>query len=433
MEPQQPQQQQQPQRGDWARVPASCVARRTHNPLRTIVEELAIQPNPDKHFIALSIGDPTTFGNLRPAPEVVKALHDSIDSGSYHGYGPSVGHLEAREAVARYSSTEKVHVEAKDVVLCSGCSSALDLSITALASPGQNILMPRPAFPLYRTLAESIGVETRSYNLLPENDWEADLNHLESQIDENTAAIVVCNPSNPCGSVFKKQHLKDMLSIAARHKLPIIADEIYEHMVFPGHEFHHLASLSEEVPILSCSGLTKRFLVPGWRMGWIIIHDRNGLFDKEIRKALLSLSQRTIGSNTLVQGAIPAILSNTPQKFFEDTIKVLQDNADLAYDILSEVKGLRPVMPQGAMYMMVGITVTLFPEFSSDLDFVERLVSEESVFCLPSQCFNYPNYMRLVLTVPKEQMEKACKRIAAFCQRHHQDYLSKRISSVSIT
>ncbi|KAK2587924.1 hypothetical protein KPH14_004015 [Odynerus spinipes] len=400
-------------------VRASQIARRTHNPIRSIVENIVVEPNPNKPMIALSIGDPTTFGNLRPAKEVLEAVHESVTSQLYNGYGPSTGFEKAREAVAEYSSSEFVKVEAKDVILCSGCSCALDLCITALAREGQNILIPRPGFSIYRTLAEGLGIVVKSYELSPERSWEIDLDDLEAKIDESTAAIIINNPSNPCGSVFSRDHIVDILNIAARYYVPIIADEIYEHMVFPGRTFHSLASLSSEVPILVCSGLGKRFLVPGWRMGWIIIHDRQNVFEREIRKALQCLSQRIIGSNTLIQGALPAILRNTPQRFYDDVMSTLHMHSKLAYNCIAKIPGLKPIMPGGAMYMMVYIDIPCFPEFNSDLEFVQRLLKEESVFCLPGQCFDYPSYMRLVITVPQSMLEEACQRIQEFCERHH--------------
>ena len=163
-------------------------------------------------------------------------------------------------------------------------------------------------------------------------------------------------------------------------------------------------------------------------MGWIVIYDRGHVripsnlklksiffllqvFDHEVRKGLLCMSQRIIGSNTLVQGALPTILANTPKSFFDDTINVIQNNAKLAFTKLRGIPGLMPVMPQGAMYMMVRIDRTRFPGFKSDLQFVERLVAEQSVFCLPGKCFNYPNYVRIVLTVPSILLQEACERL----------------------
>lgn len=397
----------------------SDIARRMYNPIRSFVESTAVEPNPTKPMIALSIGDPTVFGNLRPPREAIEAVQETLTSLLFNGYAPSTGHGLAKEAVAEYSSNEIIKVHPEDVILCSGCSSALDLCITTLAREGQNILIPRPGFSIYRTLAESVGVTVKSYDLRPDLDWEIDLDDLEAQIDESTAAIVINNPSNPCGSVFTRDHILDILDIAARYYVPIIADEIYEHMVFPERTFHSLASLSTEVPILSCSGLTKRFLVPGWRMGWIIIHDRQNILGEEIRNGLHRLSQRIMGSNTLVQGALPAILRNTPQTFYEDVIHTLHLHSKLAFNCLDNTPGLRPIMPHGAMYMMVYVDLPHFPEFNSDIEFMQRLVQEESVWCLPGWCFDYPSYIRLVITVPMVKLEEACHRISDFCERHY--------------
>lgn len=189
-----------------------------------------------------------------------------------------LGYEESRKAVAEYSSINGLQVTSRDVILCSGCSCALDLCITVLANPGQNILVPRPGFAIYRTLAEGLGIQVKYYDLLvrisaksgatlfnldffcrqPDRQWEVDLAQLESVIDTRTAAIIVNNPSNPCGSVFSREHLSAIIEIAEQNRVPIIADEIYEHFVFKGHSFEPLASLSKNVPILSCSGLTKR-------------------------------------------------------------------------------------------------------------------------------------------------------------------------------
>ncbi|KAH9502629.1 hypothetical protein Btru_073963 [Bulinus truncatus] len=401
----------------WS-VPITKMAQNTFNPIRSIVDTMKMEPHPDKAMIALSIGDPTVFGNLPMSQVVEDAVIEAVKKKKFNGYAPSVGFEFARQAVAEYASTPTSVVEAKDIILASGCSGALDLCISCLAEPGQNILIPRPGFSLYKTLAESLGIEVRSYNLLPERSWQIDLDHLESLINDETAAVIVCNPSNPCGSAYSKEHLLEILEIIARYKKPIIADEIYEHFVFNGQSYHSLASLSKDVPILSCSRLTKRFLVPGWRIGWIVINDRNGAFS-EVRTGLLKLSQRILGPNTLVQAALPDILKNTPQSFHQETLDYLETNAQLFYKNLSKIQGLIPVIPKGAMYMMIGIDMKHFPEFTSDVDFTQHLVTEQSVFCLPATCFQYPNYFRVVLTIPTEKVQEACDRIKEFCDEHY--------------
>ncbi|CAG9098665.1 unnamed protein product [Plutella xylostella] len=401
---------------EWE-VRASTLARKTNNLIRDIIQNLQVEPNPEKQLIALSVGDPTTFGNLNPPEQVLQAVRESVDLHTSRGYGPSYGYPEARRAVAQYSAHQG-DVSPDDVILCSGCSHAIEMAITVLADSGQNILVPKPGFMIYKTLAEGLGIELKYYRLLPHQQWKIDLEDLECQIDDDTAAIVVINPSNPCGSVYTKEHLSDVLDIASRNKIPIIADEIYEHMVFSGNEFSAISSLSKDVPVLTCGGLTKRFLVPGWRMGWVIVHDRQNVFGKEVRKGLTNLSARIVGPNTIVQRALPSILSLTPQSFFDDVILFIENNAKMAYDMLRRVVGLRPTMPQGAMYMMIEIKMAQLTDIKDDLDFVERLMCEQSVFCLPGKCFEYPNYMRIVLTVPNDILREACKRIDAFCRDH---------------
>jgi len=306
----------------------------------------------------------------------------------------------------------------------------MDMSISALANPGDNILVPRPGFPLYKTLANGLGINTKEYNLLPLKGWECDLEHMEAMIDENTKAILVNNPSNPCGSVFSQEHLLQILALADKYKVPIIADEIYEHFVFSGagKTYVPMASLTTTVPVLSCGGLTKRYLVPGWRLGWITIHDRQDLFlNGGVRKGLNSLSQRIIGANTIVQGALPNILKQTPDTFFKETLDVIEENSKYAFERFESVPGLYPVMPDGAMYMMVGLDRKAFPEFANCLKIVEGMVREQSVFCLPGKCFGINDFFRVVLTVPKENLETACDRIEQFCKDHLPVVNKKRV------
>ena len=160
-------------RSEW-KVNASVVAKNTFNPIRDIMETMEFTPNPEKKMISLALGDPTVYKNLNPAPEVVEAVRDSLIGGLRNGYGPSTGFVDARQAVADYVSVPGANVTADDVILCSGCSCALDIAISTMADAGKNILVPRPGFPIYTTLSAGQEIETREYNLLPNPDREAD-------------------------------------------------------------------------------------------------------------------------------------------------------------------------------------------------------------------------------------------------------------------
>ncbi|EDO40513.1 predicted protein [Nematostella vectensis] len=399
-------------------IQSSVSAKNTFNPIRAIVDTMKIKPNPDKPMIALSIGDPTVFGNLQPPKEAVEAITESAKSGKNNGYAPSSGYLKSKEAIAKYCSRPNAEVEAKDVVITSGCSHALEMAISVLLNPGDNLLIPLPGFSIYQTASISKGYEVRHYNLLPEKSWEVDLEHMESMIDSRTRAILVNSPSNPCGSVYNKEHLEAIIAVAEKHMLPIISDEVYADVVFSGQTFYPMASLSKNVPILTCGAVSKRFLAPGWRVGWVLIHDRNGAFEDEVRPGLTALSTILLGANTVIQAALPDILAKTPDSFYENAINVMQTNAKLVYEELCRIPGLTPIMPCGAMYMMVGIDISQFPDIKDDVDFTEKLVAEQSVFCLPAKCFHYPNYFRIVLTTPEPMTKEACIRIADFCATH---------------
>lgn len=125
--------------------------------------------------------------------------------------------------------------------------------------------------------------------------------------------------------------------------------------------------------------------MPGWRLGWIAIHDPIGAFEPEIRHGLSCLSQKTIGSNSLVQGALSRILKETPQSFYDGLVETLHESAEVAFRAIEQINGLVPYMPEGTMYLMVKIELDSFPYFRTELEFIQKLMEEESVFCLPGQ------------------------------------------------
>jgi tyrosine aminotransferase len=154
-----------------------------------------------------------------------------------------------------------------------------------------------------------------------------------------------------------------------------------------------MATLTSTVPILSVGGLAKKWLVPGWRIGWILIHDRNNVF-AEVNEGLHQLAQIILGPNSLIQAAVPDILEKTPESFYKETIKQLEDNVKLSMEKVSKIDGLVPVQPQGAMYMMVGIEVNKFKDIESDVEFSRMLLDEENVVCLPGEVKNiYIDYI----------------------------------------
>lgn len=401
----------------WDLVQSSITSRRTSNPIRNIVQNINVNDsNPDKSLIQLSIGDPTVFGNLKVDESVNESLIKNIKSHKFNGYQNSCGMESARVSIAKHYGGPDAKFE--NVYICSGCSGALDIAITALINEGENILIPKPGFSLYQTLSDSKGIEVRHYNLIPEKQWEVDLTSVERLIDDKTRAILINNPSNPCGSVYSRDHLEEIVAIAEKYCIPIIADEIYGNMVFKGKKFVPLHEVSKNVPILTVGGLAKQFVVPGWRVGWIILHDRQDIFKQaNIGNALFRLTTLIVGANSLIQSIIPEILDNTPLNFFSSLNHTLEENALYCYDRLSKVKGLEPIKPDGAMYIMVKITTN--NTISDDLSFTKLLLKDQSVFVLPGQCFGATNFIRIVFCPPINVLEEAFDRIEDFCNKYY--------------
>ena len=152
--------------------------------------------------------------------------------------------------------------------------------LTSLLDEGDVLLVPKPGFPLYGVIVESHGGKVVYYNLNPAQNWECDLNHMEELIHMHNKikGILITNPSNPCGSVFSKEHLCKVLHLAKKYCLPIVSDEVYGNITFNENTFYSLGNLAIEmggdVPVIVASGLAKQFLVPGWRVGWLVFYDK---------------------------------------------------------------------------------------------------------------------------------------------------------------
>jgi len=309
--------------------------------------------------------------------------------------------------------------------------------MTAVADRGENILILRPGFPLYRTVCAHYEITAKEYRLVPERLWEADLEHMESLIDNNTRAILINNPSNPTGSNYSKKHLLDILALAHRYKLPIITDEIYADIVFSSEKFYALAGLTSgaiDVPILTCGGLAKQFLVPGWRMGWIAIHDLQPPHTPvltAVREGANRLAQLILGATTVLQAALPTIFTKLDPHFYTTLNATLEKQAMLFYQLIGECKGLKPVRPQGAMYVMVGVDVSMFRDIEDDRDFSQKLLNEELVYVLPGACFHAPGFFRVVFCAPEDKIRVAVDRMRAFCIRHAKQTLAPQSSATA--
>lgn len=369
-------------------------------------------------------------GSLPVCKVAIEAAIQAIQSpGHAAGYIPACGTLNARIAIAHYHSPPNATkpISPDQVIVANGCSGALELILTALLDEDSILLVPQPGFPLYQVICESHGATVAHYHLDPTNNWEIDLQHLEClMMNKKVRGMVVNNPSNPTGSVYSKTHLKAIMTLCQRHGLPIVADEIYGDLVHGDNSFTSMADISVDmgldVPVIVASGLAKQYLVPGWRVGWLVFFDNESCALQPILEAAKRLAQVILGASHLAQSVIPALLTPTCSTELSawklNLRQTLELHATMLCHELSKCHGLTVYPPQGSMYAIVKIHLAKFSDLQDDVDFTKKLLQEENVFVLPGQAFHYPGVFRVVYCSSPVELLDASRRIANFCQRH---------------
>ncbi|RNF03280.1 putative tyrosine aminotransferase, putative,L-tyrosine:2-oxoglutarate aminotransferase [Trypanosoma conorhini] len=405
----------------WKVLEPSTMSSRAVNKLESLSTRKSKAPA-DKSQLKLSIGDPTHDGNLVAPTAAVDALVRCVEGNQHNKYPPMAGLPEARRAVAEYwganfAEQQAAHCEADNVLITCGVSHALVTVLTALCDEGDNVLIPMPCFPFYDFMSDLHEVEARHYLCKGDGNWDIDLDHLRSLVDDKTKAILINNPSNPCGSNFSRQHLADLIRVCEELHLPLIADEVYAGLVFSGETFTSVAAFDTHVPRFILGGLSKVFVVPGWRLGWVLLMDTHD-HAKGVLRGMQNLGAVTLGPCTLVQGALPAILSQTPASYFARNVEELRDNAVCLADAIQHSHGLACAMPQGAMFIMVKVNTDLFKDIKDDFEFYEKLEDEENVQVVPGEFFHMHGCFRVVVSRPKKIAVEVAARIHNFCERH---------------
>ncbi|CAO1939425.1 unnamed protein product [Urochloa humidicola] len=375
--------------------------------------------------IPLSVGDPSSSSSFRTAPEAVEAVATALRSGEYDGYPSRDMNLAASRAVAEYLSCDLPYkLSPEDVLLTSGGTQAIEIVMSVLGQPGVNILLPRPGYPKHEAHAVFHKMEVRHYDLVPERGWEVDLEAVEALADENTVAILITNPNNPCGSVYSYEHLSKIAGTANKLGMLVIADEVYGHLVYGNTPFVPMGVFGETVPILTLGAVSKRWAVPGWRFGWIAICDPKCILkETKVFQSLRSFKMLTTGPATFVQGAIPHIMKNTNDEFFTKIIKLLKETAEICYNEVKEIKCFTcPGKPEGSFFMMVKLDISQLSDIGDDVDFCRKLAKEESVMLLPGTALGMENWLRITFASDPPKLKQGLERIKSFCQRHQSQF-----------
>lgn len=371
--------------------------------------------------IPLSNGDPSRFECFRTATAAEDAIVDAVRSANYNSYAPAVGMLPARRAVAGHLNRDIPYkLSAEEVYLTTGCHQSIEVTLTALAHPGANILLPRPGYPYYEARAACSYLEVRHFDLVPEKGWEVDLDVVVALADENTVAIVIINPGNPCGNVFSYEHLKKIAETARKLGILVIADEVYGHISFGSTQYVPMGVFGSIVPVLTLGSISKRWNVPGWRVGWLVTTDPRGILRKTgIVKSITRVLDVSSDPTTFVQGAIPEIIENTKDNFFIQVKGILREAVDICYDGIKDITCMScPRKPEGAMSMMVKLNLSILKGINDDIEFCMKLAKEESVLVLPGVAVGLKNWFRITFAITPTSLEEALARIKAFCLRH---------------
>ncbi len=375
-------------------------------PIRDIVLEAKVYEKQGKKMTYLNVGDPSPFG-FKPPEHITTAIKEALDNPLYTGYSLSAGDDELREAIAK---KEKA-ASSKDVFVTTGLSEGVEFLYTALIDRGDSILLPNPVYPMYWT-KEKVSYGGQTFYDCDDSTWEPNLDSMRKTITEKTKAILVISPNNPTGAVYSRKTLEGIVDIAGEYKLPIIADDAYEHIIFEG-EHLNMRNLHKDVPLISGNSMSKNYLYPGARVGWLTFHGE-GL--EKIKDATQRLCNQRLSVNWEMQkGAVAALRGSLDH--IKDFNNVMRKRRDLIVQRINNIEGLSLSAPKGAFYAFVKIDD--LKGCKDDWAFVRELL-KEGVVVVPGSGFTpikNAYYFRIVLLPPEDQINSAFDKIAAFMRK----------------
>jgi alanine-synthesizing transaminase len=338
--------------------------------IRNIVAEARTVEQTGRKVRYLNIGDPNQFGFVTP-PHLIAAVVKAMRDG-HNGYAPSPGIVEAREAAAADFVARGVNVSADRVLITSGTSEGIELALTGIVDEGEEVLVPSPTYPLYTAVLAKIGAQPAFYRTDHTNQWLPDLDHLKSLINAKTRALVVIDPNNPTGAVYPDATRRALIDIAETHGLVILADEVYGDLSYDG-PVPAMAALDNNAPIISYSSLSKAYLAPGWRAGWMAVASTPRL-DPALA-AIKKLADGRLCSPAPMQYAVTAALTGDRSHQIEFRA-ALRQRAELTASRMNAIPGISCVMPKSAFYAMPKVEL---PPGKSDTDFVLGLLRSKGV------------------------------------------------------
>ena len=356
----------------------------------------------------LNIGNPPAFGFQTPR-HMVEAVERAMRDGE-NGYGPSAGIAPAREAVAAEYSGRGWPISPDHVLITAGTSEGIDLALSALVDEGSEVLVPLPTYPLYTAVLAKLGGRPVYYRTDPARGWEPDLESLSAAVTPATRALVVIDPNNPTGAAYSTATRRALIAFADRHGLPILADEVYGDLGYEG-PVAPLGSLERDAPIISFSSLSKGYLAPGWRAGWLAAGPSPRL--AELMAAMRKLADGRLCSTVPMQHAVTAALrgDRSHQQTFRAAIA---ERARVTTEAFAAMTGASCVAPKAAFYAMPKIDL---PAGRTDEDYVLGLLRATGILCVYGSGFGLPaseGYLRVVFLSSPDELRDIYRRMAEF-------------------
>ncbi len=372
------------------------------------------------HILKLNTGNPATFGF--DAPDVI--MRDMIAAlPTAQGYSTSKGIIPARRAVVtRYELVDGFpDFDVEDVFLGNGVSELITMTMQALLNDGDEVLIPAPDYPLWTAATSLSGGKPVHYLCDEEDDWNPSIEDIRSKVTEKTKAIVVINPNNPTGAVYSKEILQQIVDIAREHQLLILADEIYDRILYDDAEHISLATLAPDLLTITYNGLSKAYRVAGYRAGWMVL---TGPQDhaKGFIEGLELLAGTRLCPNVPAQHAIQVALGGR-QSIYQLTGEGgrLLNQRNIAYQKLNEIPGVSCVKPMGALYAFPRLDPNVH-EIHDDAKLMLDILRAEKILLVQGTGFNWPDtdHFRLVTLPWASQLENAIERLGNFLVSYKQ-------------
>jgi alanine-synthesizing transaminase len=368
-------------------------------------------------IIKLNLGNLAVFGFDAPE-EIQQDMIRNLPNSA--GYSDSKGIFAARKAVMHETQKQGISaVTLDDIYLGNGASELITMATNALLDNGDELLLPMPDYPLW-TAATSLSGGTPVHYLCDEaNGWMPNLADIRAKITPRTKAIVVINPNNPTGVLYSNELLMGIVAIAREHGLVILADEVYDKVLYENVKHTAIASLSTDVLTLTFNSLSKSYRSCGYRAGWMVVSgDKRAASD--YIEGLNMLSNMKLCSNVPGQWAIQTALGGY-QSINDLTCEGgrLRRQRDLAYELITAIPGVTCVKPVAALYMFPKLDPVMYP-IRDDRQFFLELLRETRVMLVQGTGFNWPDpdHFRIVFLPHEDDLREAIGRIAKFLESY---------------